>query len=187
MANHFLNTLTARGYTEVFAPTLINSQSLRGTGQLPKFEEDLFKIGGEWDLYLSPTAEVPLTNLVSQSVLSKEQLPIRMCCYSSCYRSESGQLRQGHTRYIRQHQFQKVEMVHVCEPETSYEELELLTANAEYMLQSLGLAYRMIVLCSGTWLRSLQDLRLGGLDPLPEDLSGNLQLFQLRGHSRHGG
>ena len=149
LSNHFLNTLTERGYTEIFAPTLINSQSLRGTGQLPKFEEDLFRIGGEWDLYLSPTAEVPLTNLVSQSVLSKEQLPLRMCCYSSCYRSEAGSYGKDTRGYIRQHQFQKVEMVHVCEPETSYEELELLTANAEHMLQSLGLAYRKIVLCSG--------------------------------------
>ncbi len=149
LANHFLNTLTERGYTEIFAPTLVNTPTLLGTGQLPKFEEDLFKIGGDWDLYLSPTAEVPMTNLVSQTVLAKDQLPLHMCCYSSCYRSEAGSYGKDTRGYIRQHQFQKVEMVHVCDPETSYDELEALTANAEYLLQSLGLAYRKIVLCTG--------------------------------------
>ncbi|HEX5474008.1 MAG TPA: serine--tRNA ligase [Vicinamibacterales bacterium] len=137
------------GYTEVEPPFLVNADTLRGTGNLPKFEQDLFKIAGEWDLYLIPTAEVPLTNLHRGEILDGEQLPIRYTAYTPCFRSEAGSYGADVRGLIRQHQFDKVELVKFAAPDRSYDELELLTANAEEVLKRLGLPYRTVVLCTG--------------------------------------
>ncbi|PYR49352.1 MAG: serine--tRNA ligase [Acidobacteria bacterium] len=137
------------GYREVEPPFLVNTASLMGTGQLPKFEQDLFKIGGDWDLYLVPTAEVPLTNLHRAEILDGRQLPIRYTAYTPCFRSEAGSYGQDVRGLIRQHQFDKVELVKLTTPERSYDELEALTINAEEVLKRLGLPYRTVVLCTG--------------------------------------
>jgi seryl-tRNA synthetase len=137
------------GYREVEPPFLANSETLRGTGQLPKFEQDLFKIAGEWDLYLIPTAEVPLTNLHRGEILDGRALPIRYTAYTPCFRSEAGSYGQDVRGLIRQHQFDKVELVKLTTPEHSYDELESLTANAEEVLKRLALPYRTILLCTG--------------------------------------
>lgn len=137
------------GYTEVAPPYLVSSSTLHGTGQLPKFEQDLFKIAGEWDLYLIPTAEVPVTNLYRGEILDGRLLPIKYTAYSPCFRSEAGSYGADTRGLIRQHQFDKVELVKFTTPETSYDELDQLTANAEKVLQLLGLPYRTIVLCTG--------------------------------------
>jgi len=137
------------GYREVEPPFLVNSASLLGTGNLPKFEADLFKIAGEWDLYLVPTAEVPLTNLHRGEILDGRELPIRYTAYTPCFRSEAGSYGQDVRGLIRQHQFDKVELVKLTTPEQSYEELEALTANAEEVLKRLELPYRTILLCTG--------------------------------------
>jgi seryl-tRNA synthetase len=137
------------GYREVEPPFLINSASLVGTGQLPKFEQDLFKIAGDWDLYLAPTAEVPLTNLHRGEILDGRQLPLRYTAYTPCFRSEAGSYGQDVRGLIRQHQFDKVELVAMTTPELSYDELERLTANAEEVLKRLELPYRTVVLCTG--------------------------------------
>jgi len=137
------------GYTEVEPPFLVSSTSLYGTGQLPKFEQDLFKIGGEWDLYLIPTAEVPVTNLYRGEIIDGRLLPLKYTAYTPCFRSEAGSYGADTRGLIRQHQFDKVELVKFAAPETSYDELESLTANAEKVLQLLGLPYRTIVLCTG--------------------------------------
>jgi seryl-tRNA synthetase len=137
------------GYLEVEPPFLVNSAALTGTGNLPKFEQDLFKIGGDWDLYLIPTAEVPLTNLHREEILDGRQLPIKYTAYTPCFRSEAGSYGADVRGLIRQHQFDKVELVKITTPEQSYDELESLTANAEAILQRLGLAYRTILLCTG--------------------------------------
>jgi len=136
------------GYTEVLTPYLVNSESLRGTGQLPKFEEDLFKIEGR-DLYLIPTAEVPVTNLHREEVLSEEQLPTRYCAFTPCFRAEAGSYGKDVRGLIRQHQFHKVELVQLVHPERSWEALEELTGHAEAVLRGLGLPYRVVSLCSG--------------------------------------
>ena len=136
------------GYTEVLPPFLINSASLFGTGQLPKFAEDLFKCEG-YDLWLAPTAEVPVTNLFRGETLEAERLPIRLCAYTPCFRSEAGSYGRDVRGIIRQHQFQKVELVKFTRPEQSYHELESLTADAEDILRRLGLPYRTVVLCTG--------------------------------------
>ena len=136
------------GYTEVLPPFLINSASLFGTGQLPKFEADLFKIEGT-DYYLAPTAEVPVTNLFRAETLEAESLPVKFCAYTPCFRSEAGSYGRDVRGIIRQHQFQKVELVKFARPDQSYEELEKLTADAEDILKRLGLAYRTVVLCTG--------------------------------------
>jgi seryl-tRNA synthetase len=136
------------GYTEVLPPFLINSASLFGTGQLPKFEADLFKIEGT-DYYLAPTAEVPVTNLFRAETLEAESLPVKLCAYTPCFRSEAGSYGRDVRGIIRQHQFQKVELVKFARPDQSYEELEKLTADAEDILKRLGLAYRTVVLCTG--------------------------------------
>jgi seryl-tRNA synthetase len=137
------------GYREVEPPFLANSASLTGTGQLPKFEQDLFKIAGDWDLYLVPTAEVPLTNLHRGEILDGRELPLRYTAYTPCFRSEAGSYGQDVRGLIRQHQFDKVELVSITTPEHSYEELESLTARAEEVLKRLELPYRTVLLCTG--------------------------------------
>jgi len=136
------------GYTEVLPPFAINSASLYGTGQLPKFEADLFKLQGT-DYYLAPTAEVPVTNLHRDEILDLEKLPIKYCAYTPCFRSEAGSYGRDVRGIIRQHQFQKVELVKFARPDNSYDELEALTRDAEDILQRLGLPYRTVVLCTG--------------------------------------
>jgi seryl-tRNA synthetase len=137
------------GYREVAPPFLINSASLTGTGNLPKFEADLFKIAGDWDLYLVPTAEVPLTNMHREEILDGRTLPILYTAYTPCFRSEAGSYGQDVRGLIRQHQFDKVELVKLTRPEDSYDELEKLTANAEEVLKRLELPFRTVLLCSG--------------------------------------
>lgn len=137
------------GYTEVYVPYLVNATSLRGTGQLPKFEEDLFAVVGEQNFYLIPTAEVPVTNLVRDEVLEADAVPRKFVCHTPCFRSEAGSHGKDTRGMIRQHQFEKVELVHVVRPEASYVALEELTAHAEEVLQRLGLAYRVVALCVG--------------------------------------
>jgi len=140
---------TEHGYTEVEPPFLVSSSTLYGTGQLPKFEQDLFKIAGEWDLYLIPTAEVPVTNLYRGEIIDGRKLPLKYTSYTPCFRSEAGSYGADTRGLIRQHQFDKVELVKFATPETSYDELESLTANAEKILQLLKLPYRTVVLCTG--------------------------------------
>jgi len=140
---------TEHGYTEVEPPFLVSSTTLYGTGQLPKFEQDLFKIAGEWDLYLIPTAEVPVTNLYRGEIIDGRKLPLKYTSYTPCFRSEAGSYGADTRGLIRQHQFDKVELVKFATPDTSYEELEGLTADAERVLQLLGLPYRTMVLCTG--------------------------------------
>ena len=149
LTNFMLDVHTREhGYTEVLPPFLINSASLFGTGQLPKFAEDLFKCEG-YDFWLAPTAEVPVTNLFRGETLEAERLPIRLCAYTPCFRSEAGSYGRDVRGIIRQHQFQKVELVKFTRPEQSYEELEALTADAENILRRLGLPYRTVVLGTG--------------------------------------
>ena len=137
------------GYRECLPPFLVNSASLLGTGQLPKFEEDLFKIAGEWDLYLVPTAEVPLTNLHRGEILDARDLPLRYTAYTPCFRSEAGSYGKDVRGIFRQHQFDKVELVKLATPEQSYDELESLTANAETVLRRLEIPYRTVEHCTG--------------------------------------
>jgi seryl-tRNA synthetase len=137
------------GYTEVEPPFLVNTASLTGTGNLPKFEQDLFKISGDWDLFLVPTAEVPLTNLYRGEILDGRTLPLRYCAYTPCFRSEAGSYGADVRGLIRQHQFDKVELMSFTTPDDSYAELERLTGNAERVLQLLGLPYRTVLLCTG--------------------------------------
>jgi seryl-tRNA synthetase len=136
------------GYTEVLPPFVINSTSLYGTGQLPKFEADLFKLR-DTDYYLAPTAEVPVTNLYRDEVLDLDSLPIKFCAYTPCFRSEAGSYGRDVRGIIRQHQFQKVELVKFSKPEESYAELDKLTADAQDILERLGLPYRTVALCTG--------------------------------------
>jgi len=135
------------GYTEVLTPFMVNADSMTGTGQLPKFKEDLFKIEG-MEYYLIPTAEVPVTNIYRDEILEEEKLPIYLVAYSPCFRAEAGSYGKDTRGLIRQHQFNKVEMVKFSKPETSYDELEKLTANAEDVLEKLGIAYRTVCLCT---------------------------------------
>ena len=137
------------GYVEVEPPFLVNAETLRGTAQLPKFEADLFKIAGDWDLYLIPTAEVPLTNLHRGEILDGRLLPLRYTAYTPCFRSEAGSYGADVRGLIRQHQFDKVELVKFTTPEQSYDELEALTLNAEEILKRLELPYRTVALCTG--------------------------------------
>jgi seryl-tRNA synthetase len=140
---------TEHGYLEVEPPFLVSSSTLFGTGQLPKFEQDLFKVAGEWDLYLIPTAEVPVTNLHRGEILDGRTLPLKYAAYTPCFRSEAGSHGADVRGLIRQHQFDKVELVKFCPPDSSYDELERLTADAERVLQLLGLSYRTVLLCTG--------------------------------------
>ena len=137
------------GYVEIEPPFLANTASLTGTGQLPKFEQDLFKIAGAWDLFLIPTAEVPLTNLHRDEILDGRDLPLKYTAYTPCFRSEAGSYGQDVRGLIRQHQFDKVELVKFTTPEQSYDELESLTLDAEMVLKRLELPYRTVLLCAG--------------------------------------
>jgi seryl-tRNA synthetase len=151
LANFMLDLHTREhGYTEVLPPYLVNSESMYGTGQLPKFAADLFRVPhGERDLWLIPTAEVPVTNLYRDEVLDAARLPVSLTAYTPCFRSEAGSYGKDVRGIIRQHQFQKVELVKFARPEQSYEEHEKLTRNAETILQKLGLHYRVVNLCTG--------------------------------------
>lgn len=137
------------GYREVYVPYMVNTDSLRGTGQLPKFEADLFKLSGELNYYLIPTAEVPVTNLARDSILDNDQLPLRYVAHTPCFRSEAGSYGKDVRGMIRQHQFEKVELVQIVRPKDSYTALEELTSHAEHVLQRLGLPYRVVALCTG--------------------------------------
>lgn len=149
LINFFLDLHTARhGYTEVLPPFLVNTPTMTATGQLPKFEEDLFKIK-DWDLYLIPTAEVPVTNIHRDETLAEKDLPVKYTAYTPCFRSEAGSHGRDTRGLIRQHQFDKVELVKFTTPETSEAELESLLADAETALQLLGLPYRVVTLCTG--------------------------------------
>jgi len=149
LINFMLNLHTTRhGYTEVLPPFLVNSASMTGTGQLPKFAEDSFKVEGR-DFFLTPTAEVPVTNLHRDEVLNISELPLCYTAYTPCFRSEAGSYGQDTRGMIRQHQFDKVELVKFTRPEESAGELEKLLANAEVVLQNLGLHYRVVTLCLG--------------------------------------
>lgn len=172
LINFMLDVHTRKhGYTEVLPPFVVNSESLFGTGQLPKFSGDLFKLEGS-DYWLVPTAEVPLTNLFSQETLNPEQLPVRLVAYTPCFRSEAGSYGRDVRGIIRQHQFQKVELVKLTLPEQSYRELEMLTTDAEDILRRLQLPHRTVNLCTGdlgfssaktydieVWLPGLGDFR----------------------------
>ncbi|HUV60500.1 MAG TPA: serine--tRNA ligase [Desulfatiglandales bacterium] len=149
LINFMLDIHTSHhGYIETLPPFLVNSDSMTGTGQLPKFREDLFKVDG-WDLFLIPTAEVPVTNIHRDEILSFDELPIRYVAYTPCFRSEAGSYGKDTRGLIRQHQFNKVELVTFCCPEESEQELESLTADAEEILQRLELPYRVVSLCAG--------------------------------------
>ncbi|MCL2775915.1 MAG: serine--tRNA ligase [Oscillospiraceae bacterium] len=148
VVNFFLDTHTKRGYTEVFPPFLVHRNSMIGTGQLPKFEEDAFKIAGS-ELFLIPTAEVPITNMFRDQILDADDLPKHYVAYSACFRSEAGAAGRDTRGLIRQHQFNKVELVKFCEPENSYDELEKLTEDAQYVLKLLELPYRVVKICIG--------------------------------------
>lgn len=148
LINFMLDYHGKRGYQEVLTPFLANGDSMTGTGQLPKFREEMYKLENQ-DLYLIPTAEVPLTNLYRDEILKEEDLPIRLCGYTPCFRSEAGAAGKDTRGLIRVHQFSKVEMVNFVRPEEGEQALEEITAEAEGILQALGLAYRVIVLCSG--------------------------------------
>ena len=146
--NFYLDTHTSRGYTEVFPPFMVNKDSMFGTGQLPKFAEDMFKLEG-LDYYLIPTAEVPVTNYHRESIVDGSALPFKYCAYSACFRAEAGSAGRDTRGLIRQHQFNKVELVKFAHPDDSFQQLESLTADAEYVLQQLGLPHRTVVLCTG--------------------------------------
>lgn len=137
------------GYREVYVPYLVGPDALRGTGQLPKFAEDLFRIAGDRELYLIPTAEVPVTNLVAQEIVDADALPLRFVCHTPCFRSEAGSGGRDVRGMIRQHQFEKVELVQLVRPEQSADALEQLTGHAERVLQALELPYRVVSLCTG--------------------------------------
>lgn len=146
--SYFLNTHTENGYTEILPPYMVNRASMTGTGQLPKFEEDAFKLANN-DYFLIPTAEVPVTNMHRDEIITGDSLPIKYCAYSACFRAEAGSAGRDQRGLIRQHQFNKVELVKFVEPETSFDELEKLTDDAERVLQGLGLPYRVVALSTG--------------------------------------
>ncbi|MCX7792972.1 MAG: serine--tRNA ligase, partial [Thermodesulfovibrionales bacterium] len=148
LINFMLDTHTSKGYIEIFPPLLVNRQSMTGTGQLPKFEIELFRTLDP-ELYLIPTAEVPVTNIHREEILREEDLPIYYTAYTPCFRKEAGSYGKDIRGLIRQHQFNKVELVKFVKPEDSYEELETLTADAEEILKKLGLPYRLVCLCTG--------------------------------------
>jgi len=149
LVHFFLDLHTQRhGYTEVLPPFMVNARSMTGTGQLPKFKEDLFKVEG-WDLWLIPTAEVPVTNIHAETTVDEAHLPLKYTAYTPCFRSEAGSYGKDTRGLIRQHQFEKVELVKFTTPETSWDELESLLADAEAALQLLELPYRVITLCTG--------------------------------------
>ncbi|MDD5953373.1 MAG: serine--tRNA ligase [Oscillospiraceae bacterium] len=150
--NFYLNTHTQHGYTEIFPPFMVNRASMTGTGQLPKFEEDAFRLAtkvSNEDYFLIPTAEVPVTNMYRGDIIDGSQMPVKYCAYSACFRAEAGSAGRDTRGLIRQHQFNKVELVKFVDPETSYDELEKLTNDAERVLQMLGLPYRVVCLSTG--------------------------------------
>ncbi|MAX33820.1 seryl-tRNA synthetase [Onishia taeanensis] len=150
LAQFMLDTQTeAHGYEECYVPYMVNADSLTGTGQLPKFGEDLFRLEGDQDYYLIPTAEVPLTNFARDEILDYKSLPVRLTAHTPCFRSEAGSHGRDTRGMIRQHQFDKVEMVQMVEPDKSYEALEEMRGHAEALLQALGLPYRVVTLCTG--------------------------------------
>jgi len=157
LAQYMLDTHTEKhGYTETYVPYMVNAESMRGTGQLPKFEEDLFRVprvvgddGVEKNFYLIPTAEVPVTNMVRDEIVALEKLPMKFVAHTPCFRSEAGSYGRDTRGMIRQHQFDKVELVQIVHPETSYEALEGLLGHAETILKQLGLPYRVVKLCTG--------------------------------------
>lgn len=146
--NYFLDTHTSRGYKEIFPPFMVHRNSMIGTGQLPKFEEDAFKVANT-DYFLVPTAEVPVTNMHRDEILNGDDLPLSYCAYTACFRAEAGSAGRDTRGLIRQHQFNKVELVKFTKPEDSYDELEKLTGEAEYVLQGLKLPYRVVKICIG--------------------------------------
>lgn len=146
--NYFLDTHTKNGFTEMLTPFMANTASMTGTGQLPKFAEDMFHVEGT-DLYMIPTSEVTMTNMYRNGILDVAQLPMRYCAYSACFRAEAGSAGRDTRGLIRQHQFNKVEMVKFSTPEESFAELESMTAEAELVLQGLGLPHRTVLLCTG--------------------------------------
>ncbi|MBQ7822420.1 MAG: serine--tRNA ligase [Clostridia bacterium] len=148
IVSYFLDNHVEAGYTEIFPPYMVNRASMRGTGQLPKFEEDAFKVSNN-DYFLIPTAEVPVTNMHRDEILSGAQLPIKYCAYSACFRAEAGSAGRDTRGLIRQHQFNKVELVKFTTPETSYDELESLTLDAQNVLKGLGLPHRVVCLSTG--------------------------------------
>lgn len=148
LINFMMDTHAQNGYTEIFPPFIVNKNSMFGTGQLPKFAEDMFKLEG-LDYYLIPTAEVPVTNMHRDEIIDGQELPKYYCAYSACFRAEAGAAGRDTRGLIRQHQFNKVELVKFTNPENSYEELEKLTGDAEQILQALGLPYRVVCLCTG--------------------------------------
>ncbi|MBQ7958182.1 MAG: serine--tRNA ligase, partial [Oscillospiraceae bacterium] len=152
--SYFLDTHTENGYTEILPPYMVNRASMTGTGQLPKFEQDAYKLvnaedNKDTDYFLIPTAEVPVTNYHRDDILSADQLPIKYCAYSACFRAEAGSAGRDTRGLIRQHQFNKVELVKFTTPESSWDELESLTKDAERVLQGLGLPYRVVALSTG--------------------------------------
>lgn len=148
VVNFYLDTHGAKGYTEIFPPFMVNRASMTGTGQLPKFEEDMFKLEN-FDYFLIPTAEVPVTNLYREEIMDGNILPEKFCAYSACFRAEAGSAGRDTRGLIRQHQFNKVELVWFTKPENSYDALEQLTSDAQDVLKKLGLAHRVVRLCSG--------------------------------------
>ncbi len=146
--NFMLNTHTSNGYTEILPPFMVNRESMTGTGQLPKFEEDAFSLKN-MDYFMVPTAEVPVTNLLRNEIVLQKDLPIKYCAYTACFRAEAGSAGRDTRGLIRQHQFNKVELVKFTTPETGFDELEKLTADAERILQLLKLPYRVVCLCTG--------------------------------------
>jgi len=149
LINFMLDTHTSRhGYTETLPPFIVNRTTMTGTGQLPKFEEDLFKLEG-WDYYLIPTSEVPMTNIYAGEIIDGSMLPCKFTAYTPCFRSEAGSYGRDTKGLIRQHQFNKVEMVKLTTPETSFDELESMLENAEKILQLLNLPYQVVTLCTG--------------------------------------
>lgn len=150
LTQFMLDTHTAEhGYQETYVPYMVNADSLRGTGQLPKFEEDLFKVPGERDYYLIPTAEVPVTNIVRDEIVDAADMPLKFVAHTPCFRSEAGSHGRDTRGMIRQHQFEKVELVHLVEPAKSWDALEELIGNAETILKKLNLPYRVVTLCGG--------------------------------------
>lgn len=150
LAQFMLDThIREHGYTEINVPHLVNADTLRGTGQLPKFEEDLFRLDGDSGYYMIPTSEVPVTNTVAGQMIKPDSLPQKYTCHSVCFRSEAGSYGKDTRGMIRQHQFEKVEMVQIVKAEESYDALEAMTSHAEAILSKLGLAYRVVVLCGG--------------------------------------
>ncbi len=170
---------TEHGYTEVLPPFMVNSKAMTGTGQLPKFAGDLFKVA-DTDYWLIPTAEVPVTNIYQDEIIEEEDLPIYRCAYTPCFRKEAGSYGKDTRGLIRQHQFNKVELVKFTRPDESYDELERLTDNAEEVLRRLDLPYRVVLpLYRGSRFCVGQDLRYRGLAPRSKRVPGDIVLQQL--------